>query len=281
MKTDYVLGLGARGFHKIAVHIWGQEGSSVPPVICVHGLTRNGRDFDKLAARLSRTRPVYCPDMVGRGLSDRLSDAQEYSFEQYKTDALALIARTGARQVDWIGTSMGGILGMLLAALPGTPIRRLVLNDVGPFVAKETVDRLGAYLLAPPPVFDTVDEVEAFMRGSFQGYGVLQDDDWQAMAEYGSRRRDDGRFELSYDPEIAAPFRAETADVDLRAVYAQIDCPTLLVRGEKSELLPKALAEEMTRTGPCAKLVEIEGAAHAPSLMTEPQIMLVEEFLKG
>lgn len=281
MKTDFLLGHSPTGFHKLAVHVWGAAHDSQVPIICVHGLTRNARDFDCLAESLYATRPVYCPDVVGRGLSDNLAEPLNYNFTQYVADAVALIARTSASQVDWVGTSMGGIVGMLIAAQPNSPIRRLVLNDVGPFVPKETVDRLGSYLKEKPPVFDSVQDIKTFMMANFKGYGLLPDALWHAMAEHGHRRLPDGRLMLAYDPEIAAPFRAEATDVDLWSVYNKVKCPTLLLRGEASELLPRALAEQMTRTGPCAKLVEIEGTGHAPSLMVCEQIQIIQDFLKG
>ncbi|MDD3181984.1 MAG: alpha/beta hydrolase [Alphaproteobacteria bacterium] len=286
MQTEFYLGLNSGGFHKIAVSVWGaqqtpQASDGAVPIICVHGLTRNGRDFDRLAESLSATRILYCPDLPGRGLSDPLSDPMEYSFAQYVKDAVALIARTGAAQVDWVGTSLGGLLGMMLASQPQTPIRRLVLNDVGPFVSKAMVDRLASYMKLEPPTFDSMDELEAHLRHFYAGFGALSDADWRHMAKLSSRSLPDGRFGFSYDPRLGAPFHGETAEVDLWAVYDRVRCPTLLIRGAESEMLPRALAQEMTRRGPCARLVEIEKAAHAPALMDQAQIRLVQDFLNS
>lgn len=282
MHTDFYSSLNPAGFHKIAVSVWGADRTDDVPVLCVHGLTRNRRDFDRLAERLSETRRVYCPDVAGRGQSDVLPDPKAYTFTQYSTDAVALIARTGAAQVDWVGTSMGGILGMLLASYPQTPIRRLVINDVGPFVPKAMVDRLGTYMKQQPPTFATVDEVDAYLRQIHPGFGVLSDADWRHMAQTSATlNAATGRFELTYDPRLGDYFRDETTDVDLWAIYDQITCPTLVLRGAHSEMLPQALAQEMTRRGPCARLVEIEGAAHAPALMDAAQIKLVQDFLNS
>lgn len=281
MKTEFYLGLNSGGFHKLAVSVWKTPNTAddAVPVICVHGLTRNSRDFDRLAEKLSASRSVYCPDLPGRGLSDTLPDPMEYGFAQYVKDATVLIARTGAVQVDWVGTSLGGIVGMLLASQPQSPIRRLVLNDVGPFVPKAMVDRLASYMKLEPPTFASMEELEAHLRHFHAGFGALSDADWCHMAKHSSRSLPDGRFGFSYDPRLGAPFHGETADVDLWSVYDLVRCPTLLIRGAESEMLPRTLAQAMTERGPHATLVEIENAAHAPALMNEAQIKLVKDFL--
>lgn len=279
MKTDFCTSRNAKGTHRIAIHVWPATVQKAVPLLCVHGLTRNGRDFDRLAEALSATRTVYCPDMPGRGLSDNLPDPMDYGFAQYVTDAAAIIAHTGAAQLDWVGTSMGGVLGMLLAAQPNSSIRRLVLNDVGPLISQTTVERLGDRMKLTMPSFATLEEAEAHLRKIQAGMGVLSDADWRHFAETSTTRRSDGRLVYTYDPQIAVPFAQTPADVVLWDVYDKITCPTLVVRGAASELLPEATAQEMTRRGPCARLVEVEGAAHAPSLMPLGQIAFVKEFL--
>ncbi|HAX91175.1 MAG TPA: alpha/beta hydrolase [Rhodospirillaceae bacterium] len=280
MRTEYILGLNPHGFHKLAVHLWGDDKCTDVPTMCVHGLTRNGRDFDRLAERLSATRPVYCPDMAGRGLSDDLPDPADYNFTQYIADTTVLMTRPCSLQVDWVGTSMGGLLGMMLAAKVGTPIHRLVLNDVGPVIPKESLDRIGTYV-GEQPVFDTLEAVEAHMRKIYASFAVPTDKDWTDMAANGVRKTPDGRFVLAYDPRIADAFKGENEAVDLWDVYDKITCPTLLIRGAHSDVLPREIAQEMTQRGPRAQLVEIEGAGHAPALMSDEQTNLIAKFLEG
>lgn len=278
MREDFFLGLNLKGFHKVAMTVWGDEHKDSVPVICVHGLTRNGRDFDKLAAALSQTRTVYCPDMAGRGKSDDLPEASFYEQAQYLADITALIARTGATQVDWVGTSMGGITGMLLAAKSGNPIRRLVLNDVGTVVKKESVNRLKEYL-SIWKTFGSLKEAEDVLRQIHKGFGALLDEDWAHMAVHGVRKTEEGRLSFSYDPKLAEPLKTLENDVEFWPVYDAISCPTLLLRGGESDLLPAALAEEMTKRGPKAALRTFPNVGHAPSLMVQDQIEIVTEFL--
>ncbi|MFA6279484.1 MAG: alpha/beta hydrolase [Bdellovibrionales bacterium] len=280
MKTDFFLGLNAKGFHKIAVHQWTPQQAGGVPVVCVHGLTRHGRDFDVLAKRLSKGCAVYCPDMAGRGQSDDLPDSKSYNFDQYKNDLTALLARIGAAQVDWVGTSMGGLLGMMLAALPNTPIRRLVLNDVGPLIPQKSLDRIGTYI-GQQPVFDTVEALEAHMRTIYASFGVPSDKDWAALAATGHRQRADGRFVLAYDTKIADAYKGQNKAVNLWETYDKIACPVLVLRGAQSDLLPREAAQEMTQRGPHARLIEIEGCGHAPALMSDEQIKMIEDFLEG
>jgi len=281
MKTEFIAGLNPNGFHKIAVHVWPNAMPDAVPVICVHGLTRNGRDFDALAQKVSATRPVYCPDMAGRGCSDDLPDFMHYTMLQYMADLTSLIARTGAAQVDWVGTSMGGILGMLLAAQPQSPIRRLVLNDVGPVIAQESLMRIGSYLAMGSPVCESLAQIEAHMRKIYASFGTLSDEMWRHMAETGTRKTAEGKLVMAYDPRLAQSFQSNNAEVNLWGLYDKITNPTLVLRGALSDLLTKETAREMTERGPCARLVEIEGVGHTPSLMSADQIQLVEDFLKG
>ena len=281
MKTEYVLGHSAGGFHKMAVHVWGEAKSGGVPLVCVHGLTRNGRDFDELAKRISPSRAVYCPDIVGRGQSDNLADPLGYTFTQYIADMTALIARTGAAQIDWVGTSMGGLLGIMLAAQPQTPIRRLVINDVGPVIPKESLIRIGEYLSAGFPSFADVAEVEAHMRKIYAPFGPLSDQNWRNMAAHGTRKDAQGRLVMAYDFGLAEAYKAIGNDINLWDVYDKITAPTLLIRGAQSDLLTKEIAQEMTGRGPRARLVEIEGAGHAPALMNDEQTKRIEDFLNG
>jgi pimeloyl-ACP methyl ester carboxylesterase len=279
MKTESILGLGPHGFHRIAYAEWGGGGAS-RTLICVHGLTRNGRDFDRLAAALSDRWRVVCPDMPGRGRSDWLR-AEDYSYPQYFADMAVLIARVGAMEVDWVGTSMGGIIGMHLAAQPNSPIRRLVLNDVGPFVPKAGLERIATYV-GKDPRFGTVDELESYLRRVHAPFGPLTDHDWRHMALQGYRRLEGGGFGLAYDPAIGNAFTANGAkDVDLWSVWDSLPCPVLVLRGSDSDLLLAETAVEMQRRGPPTTVVEFAGVGHAPGLMAESDIAVVRDWLSA
>jgi pimeloyl-ACP methyl ester carboxylesterase len=281
MRSHFVLGLGPAGFHRVAYTDWGAETAS-RLVVAVHGLTRNGRDFDRLAAALTASSSpglrVVCPDVVGRGRSDWLPSAAQYTYAQYMADMATLIARLGVTAVDWIGTSMGGILGMMLAAQPGTPIRRLVLNDVGPTIPRQALARIGEYV-GRDPRFPTLEALEGHLRQTYAPFGPLSDADWRHLAINDHRRLDGGGFALGYDPKIGEPFRqAAAADLDLWSFWDAIACPVLVLRGEDSDiLLPKTLAE-MKRRGPSITAASFSGVGHAPALMAEDQINVVRNW---
>jgi pimeloyl-ACP methyl ester carboxylesterase len=299
MRTDHLLGLSNSGFHRIFYTDWGNPGNK-RVVICVHGLSRNCRDFDFLAAALATDFRVVCPDVAGRGRSDWLTNKNDYNYPQYLADMNALIARVsawpaaagwlgklanvlrhryGPREIYWVGTSMGGMLGMLLAALPNSPIRKLVVNDVGPFIPKASLERIGAYI-GKDPRFNTYEELEAYVRQISAPFGPLTDAQWRHLTVHGAKQHDDGSWGMCYDPGLAVPFRAAApADVDLWKYWDAISCPTLILRGAESDLLLKTTATEMQNRGPHPRLVEFAGVGHAPMLMAEDQIRAVREFL--
>ena len=278
MSERSFLGLSAAGFHTVAYTQWGRD-DAPRTVVCVHGLTRNGRDFDALALNLVDRYRVACPDVVGRGKSGRIANPALYGYPQYCADMAALIARLGVEQVDWVGTSMGGLIGMMLAAQPNSPIRRLVINDVGPFISKVGLQRIADYV-GKDPVFEDIAAVESYLRFVLMGFGRLPDEAWRHMAEHSARQRPDGRYGLAYDPAIAEAFKAQPmGDVDLWAFWDRIQCPVLVLRGETSDILLPETAEEMTGRGPGARVVEFANAGHAPALMTDDQIAVVRNFL--
>jgi pimeloyl-ACP methyl ester carboxylesterase len=277
MKSDTLRCLGPHGFHRVAYYEWG-ETASPRTALCVHGMTRNGRDFDHLARALASQTRVVCPDVVGRGASDWLNHAEDYGYPLYLSDMAALLARTGADQVDWIGTSMGGLIGMMLAAQPGNPIRRLVLNDIGPFIPKAALERLALYV-GKAPRFATLNQLEDYLRSVNAPFGPLTADQWRHLAEHSSRRYDDGGFGMHYDPAIAQAFAGELREVVLWHMWDAIRCPTLVLRGKESDLLTAETAEEMTRRGPKAHVVQLDGIGHAPALMADDQIASVRDFL--
>ncbi|MFC4351465.1 alpha/beta fold hydrolase [Fodinicurvata halophila] len=247
--------------------------------VCVHGLTRTGRDFDALASHLLEEGwASACPDIVGRGLSDWLSEASDYGLPQYVSDMVALLARLDVEEVDWIGTSMGGLLGLLLAAQPGTPIRRLVLNDVGPFVPSEALDAIAGYLGHVGPWAD-IAEAEQVLRRVHSGFGPLDDDQWRHIAETSTRRSEDGQLRFHYDPSIAQAFTDPLQDIDLWPQWKRISRPTLVLRGEESSLLTAETLRQMEKSGPQAESVTISGCGHAPSLMDRSQMEIISEWL--
>lgn len=266
------------GFRRMAYVEWGAP-DNPNVVICVHGLTRNGRDFDWLARALSVSHRVICPDVLGRGLSDWLDDPMGYTYPLYLADMATLIARSGAETVDWVGTSMGGIIGMMLACSGQSPIRRLVLNDVGAFIPKPALERINEYL-GQDPVFPRQAEGEAYLRRVHAPFGPLTDAQWRHLAEHGLRLRDDGTLGLAYDPRIRQPIVAQPPqDVELWALWDMITQPVLVVRGGDSDLLLPETVGEMRHRGPGCEVEEFEGVGHAPALMDAEQVLAVATWL--
>ncbi len=279
MREKTLACLGPHGFHRLHYYEWG-DAENPDVLICVHGLTRNGRDFDDIARALSQRCRVLCPDVPGRGKSEWLTHKEDYTYPVYCADMAALIARSGAQTVDWIGTSMGGLIGMLLAALPHSPIRKLVMNDVGPFIPKASLERIAAYV-GKSVSYESFEAFEQYIRVVSAPFGPLTDAQWRHLAETSARHSDDGRCTTNYDPGIALPFSAAIIDVNLWPHWDRIRCPTLLLRGKESDLLTHETAHEMTTRGPQAQLVEFPGIGHAPMLMAQDQIAAVGGFLLG
>lgn len=277
MQQKFVHGLSARGFHRLAYYEWGNP-NAARTVVCVHGLTRNARDFDVLAAALAADYRVICVDIAGRGDSDWLGDPSLYAYPQYLADMTVLLARLGAAQVDWVGTSMGGLIGILLAAQPRTPIRRLVLNDVGPFIGAAAMQRIATYI-SQPPVLPDMAAASAYIRTIYQNTGPCTDADYQAMTETSIRPLPSGGYALRYDPAIAVNFAALSGDLDLWPYYDRITCPTLVLRGALSDVLTDETAALMTRRGPQAQLAVIPAIGHYPALRDAKQVKTITEFL--
>jgi pimeloyl-ACP methyl ester carboxylesterase len=272
--------LSPHGFHRVVYREWGHPASS-RVVVCVHGLTRNGRDFDTLAATLSDRFRVLCPDMPGRGDSAWLRDPADYVFPTYLSVAVSLLAHAQVEHVSWVGTSMGGLLGMALAAQPDTPVARLVLNDVGPVIEPAALMRIAGYV-GLDPVFDSFGALEGHIREVSAPFGPLTDEQWSALARSTARKMPDGRWRLKYDPGIAVPFRTAAAPAaDLWPMWDAIRCPTLLLRGAQSDLLSPQTAAAMRSRGPKPQLIEFAGIGHAPMLLTSDQIAPVAAFLEA
>ncbi len=272
-RLRYLLG-GA--FRALAWQEWGPvEGR---PVVCVHGLTRSGRDFDAIAQALAaQGRRVLCPDLPGRGASDWLPDPMAYVPPTYVVALAHLLARLDG-EVDWIGTSLGGMCGMMVAAGQNTPIRRLVLNDIGSRVPAEAAARISAYV-QQRFVFDDLAGLEAHLRKVHAPFGPLGDAEWRHLAETSARELPDGRIAPHYDPAIAVPFtHSATGSVDLSLVWSQVRAPTLILRGAESDILEAEVAAEMAMR-PGVRLLTLPGIGHAPALMAPDQIAAIAGFL--
>lgn len=267
------------GLHRMAYTEWGAP-DNPRVLVCVHGLTRNARDFDDLARALSAHYRVVCPDVVGRGRSGRLRDPAHYGVPQYVADMVTLIARLNVDSVHWVGTSMGGLIGMALAAQENTPIRRLILNDVGPLITVDSLKRIGAYV-GLDPTWATFGEAQAYVRLISAPFGDLDEAQWHHLTESSIGQRADGRWGFLYDPQIATPFKATFSeqDIDLWPLYQAIRCPTLAIRGAESDLLTRETWLQMGQCGPRAELAEIPGVGHAPMFLTQGQIDIARNFL--
>lgn len=262
---------------------WGRE-ADPNVLICVHGLTRVSDDFDALAAALCGRFRVICPDMVGRGRSSWLEDPRYYTLPVYVSDSLNLIASAQAETVAWLGTSMGGLIGMAIAATQAGVVHKLVLNDVGPALSPVALSRIGNYV-GQQTEFATFEEAAAYVRQLSASFGPHDEKQWTTLAKNVLRKTPKGMWKRNHDPSIALAFRSQTeamrrqSERMLWTAYDSISCPTLLVRGAESDLLTSATAFEMTQRGPRAALVELEGVGHAPMFMHAEQIELVAAFL--
>jgi pimeloyl-ACP methyl ester carboxylesterase len=283
--------------HRMAYWSWG-DAANPRVLVCVHGLSRQGRDFDVLARALSQHYHVVCPDVVGRGQSDWLADAKGYQVFTYASDMVAMLRQVREAKglaspitVDWVGTSMGGLIGLGLSALPpeasGVQLRRFVLNDVGPRLRIEALQRIGSYL-GLPKRFATEQEAADYLLSISAGFGPHTPEQWLSLSRPLLRvdtASQDSSLILHYDPAIAEPFKTMTADsassgeAMLWQVYDALRCEVLLLRGQNSDLLDADTARQMTERGPRARLIEFAGVGHAPTLIAPDQVAAVEGFL--
>lgn len=269
---------GPEGPCRIAYTEWGDP-EAARTIVCVHGLTRNARDFDTLARSLAGQARVLAIDVPGRGRSAWFEDPAHYEVPVYGLVMVRLLDRLGLEAVDWIGTSMGGLIGMHVAAGAGKAIARLVLNDIGPLIPKEALEMIRAYL-GLELSFASLEELEQHLRLIHAPFGPLTDADWRHLATHSACEREDGRWILSYDPAIRVPFATEAeADIDEWATFDAIHCPTLVLRGKESLILTEPVLAEMRERGPSPDVVEFEGIGHAPTLTTEAQVDAVRRWL--
>lgn len=279
MRRGDIVSLDSRGFHRLRYQEWGSAGNE-RVLICVHGLARNSRDFDELAPALSRNYRVICPDLPGRGESDWLENPDDYALPQYLYDMVALIARLGVKEVDWVGTSLGGLIGICLAAQKRTPIKRLVLNDIGPFVPRGALERICTYL--GDHRFDSEAELEGWMRRTYTALAGISDRQWRHLAMHGKRLCENERLGLHYDPAIAHNARKSSeSDLDIRSIWQQVECPQLLLHGTDSDVLTAEVVQQMREVREELVVHSLPGVGHAPSLMESDQIALVVDWLRS
>jgi pimeloyl-ACP methyl ester carboxylesterase len=269
----------AGGF-EVHVTEWGAPGK--PALIMWHGLARTGRDFDEVAQALSDNFFVLCPDTIGRGLSAWARDpVEDYSYRSFGAITLDLLDHYSIDNLRWLGTSMGGLLGVTLAAdlLKGR-ITHLVINDVGPNIPRSGIERIADYI-GNPPVYDSVAELEAWLRRNYAPFGQNSDAFWRRMGDTSARRTDDGRVTVHYDPKIATQLTHNKGDLDIWELYDKVEARTLLLRGKTSDVLSPSVADEMTLRGPRPQLHVIEGCGHAPTLTGSTEIAVLRAFFSS
>lgn len=279
MKQHYYLSLDSQGFHRLAYTSWGTPTDR--PLICVHGVARNSRDFDVLAHYLSKQGYwVICPDIAGRGLSDWLSNSEDYNTELYLHDLMALIARLNVEQVDWLGTSLGGLLGMALASKPNSPIRRLILNDIGPDINNDGLKRLQAYVNAGIVNFNSIEHAIRYFKTALNTFGSLPEDIWRHIAKNGIKPNKTGGYTLRKDPAIMLNKIKSTDQQLYWQLWEKVRCPSLILHGELSDVLLAETTAKMKHHHRRCEIVTIPEVGHAPSLMTEEQVSLINHWLK-
>lgn len=280
MKTEFFYSSSPAGPHRIAYDEYGPPDG--PVVICVQGLTRNKRDFQKLAEALAaQGRRVICPDVAGRGESDWLKDPKLYDYPQYVKDMKELIKHVGAKSVDWVGTSMGGLIGIMLAAEPASPVKSMVLNDIGPIVPAPILQAIGQYVSFYPS-FRDIDEAKAYQKQFHGSFGIKAEADWDSLTLNSVVPKDGGGYRLNYDPAIAVPYQQlPMSDLNLWKEWESLDIPVKVLRGAASPILSPDTVAKMKATGRQVSSQEISGAGHAPVLMDPAQIESVSSFLSG
>ncbi|MBT8417623.1 MAG: alpha/beta hydrolase [Silicimonas sp.] len=277
-RSGKVRCISRHGFHNVAYRDWGDK---APPnkILCVHGLTRNAHDFDALAAELSKQSRVICPDLAGRGDSDWLSDPADYNLLQYNMDITVLAAKFGYESFDWIGTSLGGLMGIALAGIENSPIRRLVINDVAPEIPFTALSRVTSYT-GSNLLFADLDSVERHLRETLAPFGPMTDDDWAHMTQH-SALKAEGGYVMHHDPGIMQNFRrfAVFMHFSLWRYWEKIKCPVLILRGSKSDFLTESLLARMLNSLPQAEAIEFEGIGHTPTLNAPSQIEPLVEWI--
>lgn len=277
--SEFYLGLSPKGFHRLHYMSWGQP-TEKESVICVHGLTRNSRDFDFLAQDLAQNRQVACLDVVGRGQSDWLTEPNFYGYPQYMADANAFMARLNCNRFDWVGTSMGGLIGMFLAGQPQTPLRRLVMNDVGAVIPGKALQRIRKYVSLQPHL-SSLDQLDKYIRQILAPFGNLTEEQWQQLARYSFRRDDTGSYVMNYDPHIIKSLghERESPDIEFWPFWEKVTCPVLLIHGQNSDVLTPQIIGQMKEIKKDLEVITFPDTGHAPALMNAEQISCIRSFL--
>ena len=276
---ESVLSINSTGYHRLSYQDWGDKNSD-STVCCIHGLTRNSHDFDQIAQRLVQTsRRVICPDTAGRGLSSWLPNHHDYQIPQYNIDFTMVTTHAGCEKFDIIGTSLGGMMGMILAALHNSPVKRLIINDIAPEVPHSPMARLGGYLHRDP-FFETLEDVEEHLRKTLAPFGPMTDEDWKRISITSSREVENG-YRLAFDPNISNNYRRywSLAFFNLWKYWTRIRCPVLILRGTESDFLTAPLLARMQRKLPHADVIEFEGVGHTPTLNAPEQIDPILEWM--
>ncbi len=277
MRHHRFMSRDPHGQHQLAYIEWGNS-DNPDVVLCLHGLTRNSRDFDFLAMELASHYRVICLDIAGRGQSTWLEYPEDYEYSVYIHDVLMLLQHLKIDVVDVVGTSMGGIIGMSLAALPHSPVRRLILNDVGAVLPQPALARIAAYLNQPLITFNELNEVDAYIRQIHAPFGQLSDEQWAHLARYSVGLNAGGGYRFLYDPRIAATFRSQQ-DINLWSIWTEVECPVMLIWGEYSDLLTAPIVQQMRTSQPALQLVKVVNAGHAPALMSPPLTTTIKNWL--
>ena len=276
------LGLGFHGFHRINYLEWGnpKDFPHQETLLCVHGLTRNARDFDYFAQTMCENYRIVCPDVLGRGDSDHVTSSDAYNYFQYNADMNALISRLNVSELNWIGTSMGGIIGMVLASVPQSPIKRLVVNDIGPEVSRDAQMMISQYI-GSSKEFDRLEDIADWFRTIYIEFAPMSDDDWVHMAKHSSRRTQSGKYRLKVDSRVGEAFRESISyfNIDMWETWEQITCPVLVLRGKNSTFLTEDTAQKMLSSGPETTLVEFENTGHTPTLRNDEQVDVIRDWL--
>ncbi len=298
MNTNSFLGVSSEGFHRVSYNEWGQPNPQHPAIFCVHGFLRNSHDFDALSHFLSlQGRHLFCPDLAGRGNSDWFKNPTHYTFEQYIADLTTLIARSSAKEVDWIGTSLGGLIGMMMAALPNTPITRLVMNDIGPQIPIAALKRIANYTTTSPTFFSK-EEAVLYYKKIYADFGDLSESQWEEFTLHSILERPSGAYAPKCDPNILhnkthAQFLWELMhhphkalegifyDVNLWSIWEQIKCPVLIIHGRHSDFLRLEHIAKMQRTHPNTEVIEVDDAGHAPALLNTKEHEKIAAWLKN
>jgi pimeloyl-ACP methyl ester carboxylesterase len=283
--------------HRLAYLQWG-DSDAARTLICVHGLVRNCHDFDALASRLADKYRIICPDVAGRGASDWLSQPKNYTYATYISDFLELLysqalfptylggilgyfGETQEHQIDWLGTSMGGLIGMSIAAMPNSPINRLILNDIGAFIPQAALSRIATYLRHTPTCFTDLTAAEQHFRQIYSNFGQLTDSQWQYLTYHSVRPLLDGGYQVHYDPKIAQVFNQTVKDTTLWQMWENIRCPVLILHGARSDVLTTEIVAEMCRIHPQTQIAEFADVGHAPPLLNDAQQSVVDAWLQS